>query len=155
MNRIFYALLLIVFISISGYSWVDTTGSTWATTSTDYDERTISNLTFDEPISSVKVTITSGTIVDDRYSGAVSTGTSGFINASGNISISNYNVDNYSFLARGGNINITSTFMDGIIYALEDIPIDVYLSVPTNSPTFQCTLPSGASLYYIITGVKK
>lgn len=97
---------------------------------------------------------TSMTVSDIRYSGLTSTGTAGKMFVSGNISVSNWSLDNYTFYSVGGDSTITCTWKGGIMYALQGIPIaPMRLSVPVADPTFQCTLPAGTTLYYVLDGV--
>jgi hypothetical protein len=94
-------------------------------------------------------------IEDTRYQNMVSTGTAGKIFASGNIAVTNYSMDAYTFYSVGGDSTILSTWHDGTIYALEGVPISPQkLSIPVVNPTFQCTLPAETTLYYILHGVQ-
>lgn len=105
----------------------------------------------------LNVWVTSGTITtqDERYTGKVSTGTSGKLNVSGNIAVTNYSMEAYSFYSDGGDSEITSTWHAGITYALNGIPVTPQkLSIPVSNPTFQCTLPAATTLYYILHGVQ-
>jgi len=96
----------------------------------------------------------SSIVVDQSYVNKVSTGTAGKLIISGNIVLTIF-MDAYSFYSLGGDSEITSTFMNGIMYALDGIPIDFKkLSRPISSPTFQCALAANTTLYYIINGVR-
>lgn len=136
-------------------------GNVWVTSGTI----TIGNFPVDYPDSTAQASLSSidGNITkcdtddvsDARYYNKVSTGTAGRINASGNIAISDYSMEAYVFYSDGGDSQIESTWHDGIIWALDGIPVRTEkLSVPISNPTFQCTLPAGTSLYYILHGVK-
>lgn len=93
-------------------------------------------------------------VISVDYTNKVSTGTAGKVLVSGNIAISNWNMDIYSFYSVGGDTEITSTWMGGIIYALDGIPVaPIRLSRPVTNPTFQCSMSYGTTLYYILNGV--
>jgi len=92
--------------------------------------------------------------VNQDYINKVSTGTAGKLIISGDIVLTIF-MDAYSFYSVGGDSQITSTFTDGAMYALEGIPINFQkLSRPISNPTFQCTLATNTTLYYIMNGLK-
>lgn len=94
-------------------------------------------------------------VSDIRYTSKISTGTAGKVLVSGNIAITNYSMETYAFYSVGGDTEITSTWTNGIIYALDGIPVNTEkLSIPVINPTFQCSLNYGTTLYYILQGVK-
>lgn len=99
-----------------------------------------------------EVHISSGSFTDSRYGTSLSTGTAGKLFSSTIISPA-YRVDGYSFYSLYGESWITTTFTDGELFAPDGIPVNAQLSVPVNSPSFDCNLPSGTTLYYTIRGV--
>jgi len=97
----------------------------------------------------------SSIVVNQAYVNKVSTGTAGKLIISGNITITALSIDAYSFYSVGGDSQITSTWMDGTIYALEGIPIDFKkMVIPVANPTFQCSLATNTTLYYILNGIR-
>lgn len=87
-------------------------------------------------------------ITDIRYTNKISTGTSGKLLISGNITIPN-SIDGYSFCSVGGDTEINANWKKGTLYCIDGIPIaPTKLSIPVASPTLNCVLNYGTTLYY-------
>lgn len=97
---------------------------------------------------------TSVTVSDSRYSNRVSTGTGGRSHVDFSITITNYEMDGFSFYSVGGDTDVTSTWTDGTIYVLEGIPMSEDISIPFENPIFQCDLEAGVTFYYFLNGVQ-
>ena len=88
------------------------------------------------------------TVVNQDYANMVSTGTSGKLIGSGNITVPG-NMDGYSFYSTGGDTEMTMSWKDGILYCPEGIPIaPTKLSKPVSNAIFSCILSAGTTLYY-------
>jgi len=93
--------------------------------------------------------------ISPDYNNRISTGTGGKLLVSGNVSVSGWNMDQFSFYSLGGDSEVTSTWTDGIFYCLEGIPFSSgKLSRTVSDPTFQCSMSYGTTLYYTIIGVQ-
>jgi hypothetical protein len=62
MKKFFIAIFLLISLPLVALSWIDTGGSTWATTTGDYDPKDIINMVFDKGPLAIRVVVDSGTI---------------------------------------------------------------------------------------------
>lgn len=87
-------------------------------------------------------------VSDIRYTNKISTGTSGKLLISGAITIPN-SIDGYSFYSVGGDTEINANWKAGTLYCIDGISIaPTKLSIPVASPTLNCVLNYGTTLYY-------
>jgi len=148
MKRIFFSLLLAV-------SFQSICFGTDETAIRDGNRVPVELGTYSDETRRIETTDEGYLIVSQEdFSTKVSTGTAGKLTASGNISVTNYFLTFYSFYSTGGTAEVLSSFKDGTTYIPDTIGLSDTLSIPEENPVFQCTLASGATLYYILTGVK-
>ncbi len=99
-------------------------------------------------------------VVNIDFTGKVSTGSAGSIffdagNAVQNIVLTNIACQGAYFYTEGGGAQITTTFSGGITSVREGIPGAIPIIIPVDSPTFNCTLDAGTTMFYSIPEVRK
>ena len=135
--------LLVVCLFISTQSW----GAEWgkylyeALTSSDTNKIRI------YPASDQEFTV-----IDERYSGKISTHTAGKLIASDDIPTTAFQVTGFSFYAIGGDVSVNG--LGGTIYILEDSALNETFEIGFSTPTLTATLPASTTLYYTVKGLR-